>query len=169
MGFFNNHKHFLRQHLSFLESTGLEGKEGGFTSYLREIGINAFGKYWNQDHSTIDWGEIENHYQFFFDYEGNQNEIKEWLKGSPIYNYDTLVTWLSWDDPIIRIKTKEFIENWEKFNIASAWEGIILTTEDGKYFLEFTDDWKYHLNSNFEIKPGTKKEKKAAANKTFKQ
>lgn len=164
MTFYDNKKHFLHDHLTFLESIGQQGKDGGFTDYLKSIGIKVSGRNWDLDHSEIDWTEIDNHYQFFFDYEGNENEIKEWLKKSPISDYDTLLTWLSWDDPIIRIKTKDFIENWEEFNIAGGWEGIILTTEDGKYFLEFTDDWKYHLNSNFEIKPRTKKEKKPAAN-----
>ena len=81
-----------------------------------------------------------------------KSKLKKWLKKSPISEYDTLLTWLSWKDPIIRIKTTQFIENWEEFKFFRAWKGM-----DGKYYLEFTDDWKYHLNSNFEIKPGTEK------------
>lgn len=161
MTFYNNKKHFLHEHLTFLESLGREGKNGGFPDFLEEIGIKTGGDNWNLDHSTIDWNKVENHYQFFFDYEGNENEITEWLNQSPISNYDTMLTWLSWDDPIIRVKTRDFIENWEEFNIARGWQGLILITEDGKHFLEFTDDWKYHLNSNFEIKPGTRKNKEA--------
>lgn len=157
MTFYNNKKHFLHERLTFLESIGREGKNGDFTDFLEELGIKTGGDNWNLDHSTIDWTALENHYQFFFDYEGNENEIKEWLTQSPISDYDTLLTWISWEDPIIRVKTKDFIENWEEFNLAGGWQGLILTTEDGKYFLEFTDDWKYHLNSNFEIKQATKK------------
>jgi hypothetical protein len=63
---------------------------------------------------------------------------------------------LSWEDPIIKIKTKEFIENWEEVYNASI-EGMILTTFDGKLVIEFTDDYKFNLNSNFEIKPNSKK------------
>lgn len=163
MTFFNNKKHFLHDHLTFLESFGREGKEGGFMDYLNELGINASGKNWNLDHSNIDWTDTENYYQFFFNYEGNENEIKKWIKESSISKYDTLLTWISWEDPIIRVKTKDFIENWQEFNTASGWQGLILTTEDGKYFLEFTDDWKYHLNSNFEIKPSTKVSSKACS------
>lgn len=132
-----------------------------FTDFLEDIGIKTGGESWDLDHSTIDWSNIEFYFQFFFGYEGNEIEIKEWLENSPISEYDTLLTWISWDDPIIRIKTKDFIESWEEFNIARCGEGLILTTEDGKYFLEFTDDWKYHLNSNFEIRPGTRKEQKS--------
>jgi hypothetical protein len=163
MTFYNNKKHFLHDHLTFLEPLGQLGKDGGFADHLKRIGIKISGKNWDIDHSTIDWTDIDNHHQFFFNYEGNEKEIKEWLSQSLISEYDTVLTWLSWDDPIIRVKTKEFIENWEEFNITGGWEGIILTTEDGKCFLEFTDDWKYHLNSNFEIKPGTKKREKASS------
>jgi hypothetical protein len=56
---------------------------------------------------------------------------------------------------VIKIKTSDFIANWEEFNLATGGQGLILATEDGNLFLEFTDDWKYHLNSNFEIKPDT--------------
>ena len=157
MSIIDNKKHFLHEHLTFLESYGKEGKNKGFEKLLKQLGIKTGGKSWNEDHSTIDWSLIESHFQFFFDYENNEKEIEGWLKQSPISGYETLLTWLSWEDPIIRVKTTDFIEHWEKFNIAGAWEGIILITEDGKYYLEFTDDWKYHLNSNFEIKPGTKK------------
>ena len=55
-----------------------------------------------------------------------------------------------------KIKTSEFIREWEWFYIASV-EGMIIITEDGKKILEFTDDYKYHLNSNFEIRPNSKK------------
>jgi len=157
MTFFSNEKHFLHEHLTFLESTGGDGKDGKFAKFLADHGISATGECWDIDHSTIDWNKIENHFQFWFDYEGNEEEIKSWLRQSELKNYEFLFTWLAWDDPIIKIKTSDFIDSWEEFNIASGWEGLILTTEDGKLFLEFTDDWKYHLNSNFEIKSGTSK------------
>ncbi|WP_405399170.1 hypothetical protein [Maribacter sp. Asnod2-G09] len=153
MTFFNNKKHFLHKHLTFLELYGEEEIKGGFTDLLNQLGIKTGGESWNIDHSTIDWTQIENHFQFFFDYDKNEKEIKSWLKKSPLSSYDTMLTWISFDDPIVRIKTSDFIENWEEFNIATGGQGLILTTEDGKYFLEFTDDWKFHLKSNFEIKP----------------
>jgi len=157
MSIINNKKHFLHEHLTFIESYGQEGGNGGFENLLKQLGIKVGGKSWDDDHSTIDWNLADNHFQFFFDYENNETEIKNWLKKSPISDYKKLLTWLSGDDPIVRVKTTDFIESWQEFNVAGGWEGLILTTEDGKYYLEFTDDWKYHLNSNFEIKPGTKK------------
>jgi len=153
MKFFNNKKHFLHKHLSFLEAYSEEESIGGFTDLLNNLGIKTGGESWNLDHSTIDWSQIENHFQFFFNYARNEAEIRSWLVKSPLSNYKTLLTWLSFEDPIVRVKTTDFFDNWQEFNAACGWQGLILTTEDGKYFLEFTDDWKFHLNSNFEIKP----------------
>lgn len=156
MAFYDNKNHFLHKHLTFLESIGRQGKNDGFSLLLKEIGIEANGIDWNIDHSTIDWTDTENFHQFFFDYEGNTDQIKKWLWDSPISNYDTLYTWLSWEDPIIKVKVKDFIEHWDDFNLATGWQGLIISTVDGKFFLEFTDDWKYHLNSNFQIKPNSR-------------
>lgn len=36
-------------------------------------------------------------------------------------------------------------------------DGMVLITSDGRLVLEFTDDFKYNLNSNFQIKPNSKK------------
>lgn len=157
MSIIDNKEHFLREHLTFLESYGKEGKNGGFTQLLEHLGIKTGGQSWNEDHSTIDWTKADNHFQFFFDFENSQDRVREWLNNSVLRQNDTLLTWLSYEDPIIRIKTKDFIENWEEFNVAAGWDGLILTTEDGKYFMEFTDDWKYNLNSNFQIKPSSEK------------
>ncbi|WP_431124698.1 hypothetical protein [Flagellimonas flava] len=154
MGIFKNKKHFLHEHLTFIESIGIDGKSGGLNKFLSGLGISNSGKNWDIDHSTIDWCKTENHHQFFFDYENNESEIRDWLNKSDLSKSEFLYTWLDWDDPIIKIKTKDFIENWEVFYAASV-QGMILTTIDGSKHLEFTDDWKYHLNSNFEIKPNT--------------
>ena len=156
MTFFRNKKHFLHQHLTFLESTGIDGKDGKFLNFLADKGISTKGAYWNVDHSTIDWNKVDAHFQCWFDYESGTEEIKRWLRLSELKNYEFLLTWLAWDDPIIKIKTADLIENWEEFNRANGGQGLVLVTEDGKLFLEFTDDWKHHLNSNFEIKAGTK-------------
>ncbi len=155
MSILDNKKHFLHKHLTFIASIGIEGKNDGFYNWLAKLGICNSGGYWHIDHSTIDWNKIENHHQFFFDYENNEFEITELLRKSELSNYEFLYTWLDWDDPIIKIKTNDFIENWEEIYIASV-EVMVLATQDGTKFLEFTDDWKYHINSNFEIKPQTK-------------
>lgn len=137
-----------------MESTGIPGKE--FKNFLDRSGFSCKGEYWDTDYSSIDWNQVENHYQFFFHYVGNE-EIELFLQNSKLAQHEFLYTWLSYEDPIIKIKTTEFIEQWEWFYIASI-EGMIITSEDGTACLEFTNDYKYHLNSNFEIKPNSKKQ-----------
>lgn len=156
MSIIQNKKHFLHNHLTEITSIEIEGKNGGFENFLTELKIKNSGQNWDEDHSQVDWNEVENHYQFYFDFVENKDIILEWFKKSELLNYEYVLTWLNWEDPIIKIKTKEFIENWEEVYIASV-EGMILITFDGKWILEFTDDFKYNLNSNFEIKPNSKK------------
>lgn len=149
---YNNKSHFLHNLLSFVESTGIDGANG-YEKFLRQKGIPVSGQYYDIDHSIIDWGLVKNHYQFYFDYIGNENEIKNWLTQSELNKYEYLYTYTAWGDPIIKIKKIDFIDNWEEFNIAAGWEGLILLTENAELFLELTDDWKHHLNSNFKIHP----------------
>lgn len=80
MSIIKNKKHFLHNQLSPIISIEIEGKNGGFESFLNELNIQNSGKNWNEDHSQVDWSEIENHYQFNFDYIDNENEITNWLK-----------------------------------------------------------------------------------------
>ena len=138
-----------------MESTGIYGKDGGFNRFLTKLGISNAGEYWNEDHSSVDWNKAKKHYRFFFDDIDNEMEITDWLNKSDLSKSEFLFTWLDYNDPIIKIRTCDFINSWEEFYIASV-EGTIFTTIDGKFYLEFTDDWNFHLNSNFEIKPNTK-------------
>ncbi|PZR23831.1 MAG: hypothetical protein DI539_02330 [Flavobacterium psychrophilum] len=153
MSIFYNKQHFLHKYVTYLESTEIKGSEH-FTQFISNFNISNLESYYNVDHSSIDWDKTQNSHQFFFDYTGNE-EIENWLRESDLKQHEYLYTWLNWDDPIIIIKTAEFIQNWKWFYIASV-EGMVLITEDGSKFLEFTDDYKHHLNSNFEIKPNSK-------------
>jgi hypothetical protein len=155
MEIFKSTNYFLKDFKEIF-STGILGKEGGFEKFLNDKKINNSGENWDEDHSQVDWKKIEKHYQFFFDYVDNEIEISDWLKESKLSQYEFVFTWLSWEDPIIRVKTTEFIENWNNVYMASV-EGMVLTTSDGKLVLEFTDDYKYNLNSNFEIKQNSLK------------
>jgi len=154
MGILDNKRHFLQEYLTYVESTGLEGKDGGIHRFLTSLGIRCTGDYFKEDHSTIDWNRVEPHFQFGFDYtEIDETELSSWLRQSEMGSSEFLFTWLDWHDPIIKIRSVDFISHWKEFYCASV-DGLILTTPDGRSFLEFTDDWKYHINSNFQIKPG---------------
>ena len=60
MSIINNKKHFLHEHLTFLESYGQEGGNGGFENLLKQLGIKVGRKSWDDDHSTIDWNLFSN-------------------------------------------------------------------------------------------------------------
>ena len=72
MSIINNKAHFLHQHLKTIEVLPILGKEDGFSNYLTQRGINNTSKHWEKDHSSIDWENKHDTYQFFFDYEGNE-------------------------------------------------------------------------------------------------
>ena len=147
-----NPQSFLFEKISSIESINLDGKENGFEEFLKERKIPVSNEYWSFDHSTVNWNQVNPHFQFNFD-RVKKIDLSNWLLKSRITEFQFLYTWLNYDEPIIKFRTKDFVSNWEDLNIYSGWEGLVLTTENGELFLEFTDDWKAHLNSNFQIKP----------------
>ena len=86
-----------------MESIGILGNDH-FINLLSNLKFGTSGSYYKTDHSTIDWDKTPNHHQFFFDYEGNEQSIESWLKESELKDHEYLLTRLSWDDPIIKIK-----------------------------------------------------------------
>ncbi|UKN00186.1 hypothetical protein K6119_10625 [Paracrocinitomix mangrovi] len=149
---YNNPKHFLHEHLTFLESTGIEGKNSGFENFFAKKGVQ-YNKNWDQERTILDWNGIKK-FQFFYDYEGEENVIREWLRNSELKNFEHLYTWFDYNDPIVKIKTSDLIEYWEEFTIASV-EGLAFVSENGEIFLEFTQSPHYFCISNFEIKSGS--------------
>lgn len=97
----------------------------------------------------VDWNNISPKYNFFYDYVGNEIDIKKKLIKSPISNYSTVIIQIGCGIPPIEINTLVFIEKWEDFVSSNGYSGIFIFTNDGKYFIEFTDDSSYELYSNF--------------------
>jgi len=149
MSFYNNNKHFLHQHLTFLESIDYDK---GFENFLLGLGIPATSANYMQNKTVIDWTKVADQHKFYYDYEGCEEEVKNWLKRSILSSYEFLYTHLSFADPIIKIKTSDFIDKWEEFNLATGWDGLILTTAKGELFLEFAESPR-DLYSNFIINP----------------
>lgn len=152
MSFYNNKEHFLHTHLTFLESSGIQGENDGFENFLLERNIPATGANYMINKTCLDWTKVNPHYKFFYDYEGGEKEIRDWLNKSELSKHKYLFTYLSYGDPVIKVKTSDFINNWEEFNLATGWDGLILTTEKGDFFLEFAESPR-DLHSNFKIKP----------------
>lgn len=123
-----------------------EFKEIDFDIYQRLIDYSIPVK---EIETFIDWNAVTTKYNFFYDYIGNEIDIKKKLIGSPLNNYSTIILEIGCGNPTIEIKTSVFIDKWEDFVSSNGYSGIFVFTKDGKYFMEFTDDSTYQLYSNF--------------------
>lgn len=103
---YNNPKHFLHKYLNFLESTGIEGKDNGFEKFFENKGVK-FNKNWVNGTTVIDWSLIEPKFKFFYDFEGGENEIQNWLTKSKLTEFEFVYTWFDYNDPIVKIKPNE--------------------------------------------------------------
>jgi len=101
--------------------------------------------------TVINWELVKPKYNFFYDYIGNE-EISNFLKKSPISNYENVYIYLNYNEPIIEIDTNTFIDKWEDLLSSTGYSGLFVFTNNGNHFLEFTDDSSYQLYSNFPIK-----------------
>lgn len=109
----------------------------------------------NEFNTLFDWDYIKPSYSFFFDFDNNDDYIKKKLRESKLKNSSFVYIETLSDVPIIRTSTEYFIANWVDFVNANAGQGSICITDDFKLLMEFTDDFKYYLFSNFLIVPNT--------------
>lgn len=100
--------------------------------------------------TSIDWDNLEIKFSFFYDFINNENEIKNRLHSSLLSNYNTILIDIG-EYPCFEIDTNTFINNWEDFVSSNGNCGIVISTLDTKFFMEFTDDRSFELFSNFEI------------------
>ena len=153
MSILKNKEHYLHKKLK-LEPYG----EGDYFDLLYNFKIPVLkpGEE-SDDNSMINWKQIDTHYQFFYDYQGCESEIPQWLQHSALNQKEYVLTYFYSSveyssSEIIKIQIKDFIQYWDDLNMASGGQGMVYVSNDGKLVLEFTDDYKHHLNSNFLIK-----------------
>lgn len=104
--------------------------------------------------TIVDWSTIS-HYEFIYEYVGNE-DVGCFLQKSIIFeNYKNILLDLSPDGGIISIDTSIFVRHWEEFVREIQSLGFMGLSEDYKYIFEFTDRSEYKCYSNFEIKPNT--------------
>lgn len=155
MDIFINNNFFLKD-IKEIYSTEILGKYGVFENFLEKLKIKVSDQHYRESNSIIDWKNELNHFQINFNDQENFKEICDWLLNSELVDYGFLYTWIKWEDPIVMIKTSEFIKNWHNVYLAST-DGLILTTYDGKFYLEFMQGDLKIINSNFQIMPNSKK------------
>jgi len=105
----------------------------------------------NRAETYIDWSKMSVYHKFFFDKEGFEDRVKEWFNKSELANTKNLIIAYGWKEPMVKVPTKLFIEDWEGFIRSTFWETIIFS-EDYKLIMEVSRD--YNLHSNFKIKNG---------------
>jgi hypothetical protein len=107
----------------------------------------------NRSETDINWLKFPQYYKFFFDKEGWENRIQEWFKTSKLSEVEKILITYGWEEPMIKVPTKLFLEDWEGFLRSTLWETIIFS-EDFSLIMEVSRD--YYLHSNFEIMPNSK-------------
>lgn len=145
-----NKNGFLKSHLNSIEVLS-----NNFPEYIHEI-CNSYNIPINKQSNIktlIDWNKILKKSYFLYDYENNEIEISNWLKNSPLTTSYYLIIEFGYNLPIIKVTTDEFVSFWDDFVAASGFSGITCVSDDGRYFMEFTDDSESLLFSNFSINP----------------
>lgn len=99
--------------------------------------------------TSINWNLISDYYNFFFDYENSEKQVKDFLKDSDISKSEHLIILYGWNEPVIKIPTKIFLNDWEGFIRSTLWETIIFN-ENFKLIIEVSRD--FYMHSNFIIK-----------------
>lgn len=101
-----------------------------------------------REDTSIDWSKMPESYKFFFDKEGWEERIKKWFEKSKLGSTQNLLITYGWKEPMVKVPTKLFFEDWEGFIRSTLWETIIFS-EDYKLIMEVSRD--YYLHSNFKI------------------
>lgn len=103
----------------------------------------------NLYNSVFDWDKIIPHYKFFYDFENNDVVLPELFAKSKLATAEYLLVETSADLPIIKIRTNYFIENCMDFIDVNLGMGSTIVSSDYQFLIEFTDDRKFMLFSNF--------------------
>lgn len=103
----------------------------------------------NREFTEIDWQKMDSYFRFFFEKEGEEKINEEAFKNSALSKKENVIITYGWNEPPVKISTKNFIEDWEGFIRSTIWETIIFS-EDLELVMEVSRD--YHLHSNFKIR-----------------
>lgn len=120
-----------------------------FTKILKDQEIPL--KYFDNKNFFIDWDKVTPSFEFFYDYEGCENEISKLLANSKLSKESKIIILISIDEPIIEVDTKVFINNWYSFFAASGYMGIVAISKSKKFYFELVDS-DFNFYSNFTIK-----------------
>jgi hypothetical protein len=101
-------------------------------------------------HVYFDWSKL-NHYQF--PYELYEPEIDSFLMKSSFYRHSNLLIRTNHSHPLIEMTSQMVSKLWKKLCEETSYMGWEAISIDGRYILEFTDDYQHLALSNFKIHP----------------
>ncbi|NET28619.1 hypothetical protein [Okeania sp. SIO1I7] len=141
---------YLNQVRKHIEITSIEFPDG-FTAFLdsKKIPINKNIKY----KRLIDWKKVNKCHQINYENHMIENQIRDDLKISDLYLHEQVYMDFGYENPVVKIPTAFFVENWFEFVSSTNFLGSVVIVEDGSLFMEFTDDSDFLLISNFLITP----------------
>lgn len=98
------------------------------------------------------WDKINNSHNFFFKYIDCEIDIITHLYKSKLIEHDIVLVDTAPKMPMIETSAIFFIEHWFDFALANKGMGSFVITKNYELLIEFTDDARYMLYSNFKIK-----------------
>lgn len=144
-------KHWLiDKHKNNIEILNLSSKELRFN--IHRSGLYEMADEGNTYNSVFKWDSIIPSYSFFYDFEGIEEALPMFFHKSLLCAQKDILVETSSELPILRMTTSYFSDNCMDFIDANHGMGSIAITGNEKLLLEFTDDCKHMLFSNFKIK-----------------
>jgi hypothetical protein len=102
----------------------------------------------NTGETFINWNLMNKHHSFFFDYIGNEDEVKERIANSLLKEYNSIIVTYGHSEPTVEIDMRAFLNEWEEIFSSTLYNSLMFSP-DYKLIMEITRD--YHLHSNFLI------------------
>jgi hypothetical protein len=83
--------------------------------------------------SWIEWTAYPNHYSFFYDFDGNEEVIRNDLRNSRLSSYEYLIMNFGWRKPLLKIPVDIFIKYWYELVVITGYESVVITLRKGNY------------------------------------
>jgi hypothetical protein len=101
--------------------------------------------------SWIEWDHYPDHYSFIYDFEENEEIIREYFRKSQLAKCKYIIMEFGYQAAISKIPVDIFIKYWYELVIIAGYESVVIV-DDSSFFMEFVRR-DYVLKSNFAIAP----------------
>lgn len=118
--------------------------------FLEKNNLPAYPEsgHFSRNETYIDWNLMPVYFSFFFDFEGWDNKVMQYLLSSELSKSSNVVITYGWEEPVVKLPVGLFIREWEEF-IRSAKYQTLIVSEENDLIIEVSRD--YYMHSNFRI------------------